>query len=44
MEHTKIATGGIMPQAVSCEFDATNNEAKYEALIMGLKLAKDLQI
>ena len=27
-----------------CDFQATNNEAEYEALITGLQLAKDLEI
>ncbi|XP_074299838.1 uncharacterized protein LOC141631009 [Silene latifolia] len=34
----------LIVQAVRCEFKATNNEAEYEALIMGLKLALDLKI
>ena len=32
----KSPQGDILPQAVSCEFNATKNEAEYEALIMGL--------
>ena len=40
----KSPQGDIIPQAVSCEFNATNNEAEYEALIMGLQLARDLHI
>ncbi|KAL4581685.1 hypothetical protein LXL04_006212 [Taraxacum kok-saghyz] len=40
----KSPEGDIIPQAVSCEFNATNNEAEYEALIMGLQLAQDLNI
>ncbi|XP_074288198.1 uncharacterized protein LOC141613364 [Silene latifolia] len=31
-------------QAVRCEFKATNNEAEYEALILGLQLALELLI
>ncbi|XP_074278042.1 uncharacterized protein LOC141601645 [Silene latifolia] len=31
-------------QEVRCEFKATNNEAEYEALILGLQLALELQI
>ncbi|XP_074297564.1 uncharacterized protein LOC141628303 [Silene latifolia] len=31
-------------QAVRCEFKATNNEAEYEALILGLQLALDLRV
>lgn len=34
----------VLPLAVSCEPNATNNEAAYEAVIMGLELCKDLQI
>ena len=34
----------IIPQAVRCKFDVTNNEAEHEALIMGLQLSKDLKI
>ena len=40
----KSPQGDIVPQAISCEFNATNNEAEYEALIMGLQLAQDLHI
>ena len=40
----KSPQGDIIPHAVSCEFNVTNNKAVYEALIMGLQLAKDLQI
>ena len=40
----KLPQGDIIPQTVSSEFNATNNEAEYEALIMGLQLAMDLQI
>ncbi|XP_074291732.1 uncharacterized protein LOC141618525 [Silene latifolia] len=36
--------GDLIVQAVRCEFKATNNEAEYEALILGLKLALDLKI
>ena len=43
-DHTKVATGDILSQVCNCDFDATNNEAEYEALIIGLQLAKDLQI
>ncbi|KAD2028401.1 hypothetical protein E3N88_41990 [Mikania micrantha] len=34
----------IIPQSISCEFQATNNEAEYEALIAGLQLARDMNI
>ncbi|KAK1432046.1 hypothetical protein QVD17_08935 [Tagetes erecta] len=37
----KSPQGDIIPQSISCEFQATNNEAEYEALISGLHLAKD---
>nr|XP_017245120.1 PREDICTED: uncharacterized protein LOC108216789 [Daucus carota subsp. sativus] len=40
----KSPQGDIMPYAISCEFKATNNEAEYEALIMGLTIAKDLKV
>ncbi|XP_074277404.1 uncharacterized protein LOC141601042 [Silene latifolia] len=40
----KSPQGDLIVQAVRCEFKATNNEAEYEALIMGLKLALDLKI
>ncbi|XP_023746035.1 uncharacterized protein LOC111894186 [Lactuca sativa] len=40
----KSPQGDILPQAVNCEFNTTNNEAEYEALIMRIQLDKDLQI
>ena len=40
----KSPQGGILPHTIGCEFNVTNNEAEYEALIMGLQLAKDLWI
>lgn len=40
----KSPQGDIIPQAISCEFQATNNEAEYEALIAGLQLARDMNI
>ncbi|CAH9054188.1 unnamed protein product [Cuscuta epithymum] len=40
----KSPQGDTMLQAVHCDFNATNNEAEYEALIVGLTLAKDLGI
>ncbi|XP_074293531.1 uncharacterized protein LOC141620603 [Silene latifolia] len=40
----KSPQGGLLVQAVRCEFKATNNEAEYEALILGLQLALDLKI
>ncbi|XP_074306496.1 uncharacterized protein LOC141641747 [Silene latifolia] len=40
----KSPQGDLIVQAVRCEFKATNNEAEYEALILGLKLALDLKI
>ncbi|XP_059627295.1 uncharacterized protein LOC132270107 [Cornus florida] len=36
--------GTTLSQAIRLEFNATNNEAEYEALIAGLKLAKELKI
>ncbi|XP_074305961.1 uncharacterized protein LOC141641189 [Silene latifolia] len=32
--------GDMMVQAVRCEFKATNNEAEYEALILGMQMAR----
>ncbi|XP_074288973.1 uncharacterized protein LOC141614117 [Silene latifolia] len=40
----KSPQGYLIVQAIRCEFKATNNEAEYEALIPGLKLALDLKI
>ncbi|KAD4585878.1 hypothetical protein E3N88_23479 [Mikania micrantha] len=40
----KSPQGDIIPQSISCEFQATNNEAEYEALIAGLQLARDMNI
>ncbi|XP_074297336.1 uncharacterized protein LOC141628047 [Silene latifolia] len=40
----KSPQGELIIQAVRCEFKATNNEAEYEALILGLQLALELQI
>ncbi|KAJ0856311.1 putative ribonuclease H [Helianthus annuus] len=40
----KSPQGDILPQAIRCEFPATNNEAEYEALIAGLELAKSMSI
>ncbi|XP_074318638.1 uncharacterized protein LOC141655457 [Silene latifolia] len=36
--------GDLIVQEFRCEFKATNNEAKYEALILGLQLALNLKI
>ncbi|XP_074271211.1 uncharacterized protein LOC141595136 [Silene latifolia] len=36
--------GEKLIQAVRCDFRATNNEAEYEALILGLQLALDLRV
>jgi ribonuclease HI len=36
--------GNILKYAIRLEFLATNNIAEYEGLIMGLRLAKDLDI
>ncbi|XP_074291830.1 uncharacterized protein LOC141618636 [Silene latifolia] len=33
-----------MVHVVRCEFKATNNEAKYEALILGMQMAQGLQV
>ncbi|XP_074305106.1 uncharacterized protein LOC141640044 [Silene latifolia] len=40
----KSPQGEQIIQAVRCEFKATNNEAEYEALILGLQLALEMQI
>ncbi|XP_074315443.1 uncharacterized protein LOC141651638 [Silene latifolia] len=40
----KSPQGKQIIQAVRCEFKATNNEAEYEALILGLQLALEMQI
>lgn len=40
----KLPHGDILPPTVSCDFVATNNGVEYKALIMGLQLAKDLQV
>ena len=34
----------IMEHAICCDFKATNNEAEYEALIIGLTTARDLKV
>jgi ribonuclease HI len=36
--------GDILKYAIQLEFPATNNIAEYEGLVMGLRLAKDLDI
>ncbi|XP_059630058.1 uncharacterized protein LOC132273041 [Cornus florida] len=36
--------GTALSQAVKLEFRATNNEAEYEALLAGLRLAKELKV
>ncbi|MGJ8488650.1 ribonuclease HI family protein, partial [Glaesserella parasuis] len=36
--------GNQIVQAIRCGFKATNNEAEYEALIAGLKLALELGV
>ncbi|XP_074290291.1 uncharacterized protein LOC141617020 [Silene latifolia] len=40
----KSPHGEQIIQAVRCEFKATNNEAEYEALILGLQLALEMQM
>lgn len=34
----------MVPQAIRCDFQVTNNEAEYEGLIDGLQLFKDIRI
>ncbi|XP_074265651.1 uncharacterized protein LOC141588095 [Silene latifolia] len=36
--------GGLIAQAIRCEFKATNNEIEYEALILGMQLALELGV
>ncbi|XP_062088976.1 uncharacterized protein LOC133795541 [Humulus lupulus] len=36
--------GDVIQQAIKCDFKATNNETEYEALIVGLDLAKEMNI
>jgi hypothetical protein len=36
--------GDVLKYAIQLEFSATNNIAKYERLVNGLRLAKDLSI
>jgi ribonuclease HI len=36
--------GGVLKYAIQIEFSATNNTAEYEALVTGLRLAKELSI
>ena len=40
----KLPQGDIMAHAICCDFKATNNEAEYEALIIGLTTARDLKV
>lgn len=40
----KSPQGDIIAYSICCEFRATNNEAEYEALIIGLMTARDLGI
>ncbi|XP_074361327.1 uncharacterized protein LOC141701584 [Apium graveolens] len=40
----KSPQGDILAYSICCEFKATNNEAEYEALIIGLTMAIDLEI
>jgi ribonuclease HI len=36
--------GDILKYAIQLEFSTTNNNAEYERLVMGLRLAKELGI
>ncbi|XP_074267228.1 uncharacterized protein LOC141590546 [Silene latifolia] len=36
--------GDMIVQAIRCEFKATNNEAEYEALILGMQMATGLKV
>ncbi|XP_074298051.1 uncharacterized protein LOC141628858 [Silene latifolia] len=36
--------GDMIVQAIRCEFKGTNNEAEYEALILGMQMALGLKV
>ena len=36
--------GSMLEQAITLGFKASNNEAEYEALLAGLRMAKDLAV
>ncbi|KAM2239389.1 hypothetical protein ACFXTI_008947 [Malus domestica] len=36
--------GSMLEQAITLGFKVSNNEAKYEALLAGLRMAKDLAV
>ena len=40
----KSPQGDIIAHAICCDFKANNNEAEYEALIIGLTIDRDLKI
>ncbi|XP_074297409.1 uncharacterized protein LOC141628129 [Silene latifolia] len=40
----RSSKGDMIVQAVRCEFKATNNEAEYEALILGMQMASGLKV
>ncbi|XP_074355065.1 uncharacterized protein LOC141693796 [Apium graveolens] len=40
----KSPQGDMIAHSICCDFKATNNEAEYEALIMGLTTAKDMKV
>lgn len=40
----KSPQGDIISYSVCCDFKATNNEAEYEALILGLTTARDMKV
>ncbi|XP_074367172.1 uncharacterized protein LOC141707727 [Apium graveolens] len=40
----KLPQGDIIAYSICCDFKATNNEAEYEALIVGLVTAKDMKV
>ncbi|XP_074374736.1 uncharacterized protein LOC141715154 [Apium graveolens] len=40
----KSPQGDMIAQLICCDFKATKNEAEYEALIIGLTIAKDMKI
>ncbi|XP_074373440.1 uncharacterized protein LOC141713764 [Apium graveolens] len=40
----KLPQGNIIAYSICCGFKTTNNEAEYEAIILGLTTAKDMKV
>ncbi len=38
----RTPTGDVLRQAIRCDFKVTNNEAEYEAIILGMRIAREL--